>query len=157
MQIASAQVALLRWAMTQGKANERVFEEPLEVLAPLLGPEHIDPHLFQLAAAVHERRATWLLDQRKDPSDALAKGLGMIAEALRRNPRMPRAFATRGDLHLVEARAAKDPKARQEAARHAKESFDAALTGSKFLARETEAARKEVERMLQEGNQQKNP
>ncbi|MDI3287470.1 serine/threonine-protein kinase [Polyangium sp. 15x6] len=149
MNLGLMQLTLLRWAMIQGTVNARMFEEPLESLAPISGPKHVDPQPFQLAAAVHERRAAWLLGQRKDPSEALAKGFGMIDEAFRRNPRMPRAFATRGDLHLVEARAAKDPKIREEAARRAKESFDAALAGNKFLARETEASRREVDRMLE--------
>lgn len=147
-----ARLLLIRWLMSEKKMKESTFAEHLGQLEPILHEKQMDPLPFQIAAAIHERHAAWLLEQHRDPSDAIAKGLGMVLEAFKRNPHFAPALATRGDLHLVEAHAAKKPHARENAARLAGESFDAALVQNKYLARETEAARKEVERLRSTNN-----
>jgi hypothetical protein len=138
----------LRWQSMHKKMKESSINDYLKLLEPLLTEDEIEPELFRLAAATHERHAAWLVDQHKDASDALTKGFGMVSQAFKRNPHMPGAFATRGDLYLVEARVAKDSKSRTIAAKQAKESFDSALHYNQYLAWETEAARKEVEQIL---------
>lgn len=142
-----ARLLLIQWLVGQKKMTEKLFEEHLTQLEPVLREKQMDPRPFQIAAAIDEQRAMWLFEQQRDPSDAVTKGFGLILEALKRNPRFAPALATRGDLYLVEARAAKKPRARETAARLAKESFDAAMLQNKYLARETEMARKEAEQL----------
>jgi hypothetical protein len=143
-----ARLLLIQWMMAQKTATEALFDDHILQLAPILDSKQIDPLPFQIAAAIHEYHAAWLVEQHKDPSNALIQGFGMVEESFKRNPRFAPAFATRGDLFVVEARAAKEPHAREEAARHAKEAFESALSYNKYLARETEAARQEVDRLL---------
>jgi len=148
-QMGYAALTRLRWHVPRRSATARMFDEPLEFLAPVLEERRVDPEPFRVAAAIYERRASWLVDQRKDPADAIMRGLRMVDQSLKRNSRYAPALVARGDLYMVQARVAKT-KARAEAARHAKESFDAALVHNKYLASETEANRKEAELMLQE-------
>jgi len=144
-----ARLLLIQWLMSEKKITEETFADHLLQLEPVLREKQMDPLPFQIAAAIHERHATWLFERGNDPSEAIAKGLGLILEAFKRNPKFAPALATRGDLCLVEARAAKKPPARQNSARLAKESFDAALLQNQYLARATEAARNEADRLRQ--------
>jgi tetratricopeptide (TPR) repeat protein len=147
--IGPAIMTLLQWHIGQKTATSAMFDNYLALFAPSLGEGQRDPLLFDVSAAIHERRAEWLFGQHKAPSDALSKGFALIVESLKRNPHFAPALATRGALFLVEARATTNPNVRESATRRAKESFDEALRLNKFLARETEAAREEVDKMLE--------
>jgi hypothetical protein len=68
----------------------------------------------------------------------------MAEKALAKNPHMATAFAARGQLRLVQARASRVESERVEAARRAKEAFDAALRENALLARKYEEELKEI-------------
>jgi len=142
-------LTLLDWHVTKKSATATLFRDMLDLYVPLTKGNHGEPLVPWTIAAIHAYHAEWLVDNQKDATDALTKGFDFVAKTLEINPHFPPAFATRGDLYVTQARAAKSAKERTESARLAKESFDEALRLNKYLARETETARKEVDRLLQ--------
>ncbi|TKC91873.1 serine/threonine-protein kinase [Polyangium fumosum] len=117
----------------QGKAEEKDFETAAAALRPLVGKVRNDPRPYQTLAAIHVRKAAWLAS-KGNPSDVdVSAGLSMVEKALVIHPNDPKVLATKGELLLLRARAARgqDPKA---AARAASEAFAAALRENPRLA-----------------------
>jgi eukaryotic-like serine/threonine-protein kinase len=105
----------------------------------------VDPRPFQRAAKIHGRHAAWLAARDENFAEALARGAIMANHALRRNPRMAAAFATRAVLYLVRARAAKESAERLAAATRAKEAFAMAFRDNPSIAREYADTAKEAD------------
>jgi serine/threonine-protein kinase len=145
---ARVEIVELRWALSQRKAKDEQFQAAFAPLLPLLDKERVDPRFYQTLAEIHALRAAWLLSERKSPGESISKGLEMAAKALALNPRMATALANRGALLLVQARAAKDPEARIEAARQAEVALSAAVRENPKLEREQAQALAEVKALL---------
>lgn len=137
----------VRSAVARGEADAALFAAALAVRAGEDHPENVDPQSFLHAARVHERRAAWLRGRGEDPAADLTRGHEYVTQALARNPRSAQALATRGELHLIAAKAATNSEARRTAAGLAMESIGAALVRSRWLARELEPSRREAERI----------
>lgn len=75
----------------------------------------------------------WVVARRADPARAA--------------PLLPALRATEGALSLLEARAAKDPAARQAAARRAREALGRAVSLNPLLRREAGEALEQAERL----------
>jgi tetratricopeptide (TPR) repeat protein len=147
---AEVELTAVRWAMRKHEARREQFEAAFAVLRPLLAVDRVDPLPYQMMAATHERRAAWLLEGGKDPSEELAQGFAMAEKALSKNPRMGQAYATRGALYVLSARAAREAGARRDAAGRAKDALSAAFKENPLLEREHGAAREEAQRLLGE-------
>ncbi|HVK70157.1 MAG TPA: hypothetical protein VM694_37145, partial [Polyangium sp.] len=102
-------------------------------LRPLVGKVRNDPRPYQTLAAIHARKAAWLVSQGKTSDADVRAGLSMVEKALVIHPNDPKVLATKGELLLLRARAARgqDPRA---AARAAGEAFAAALRENPRLA-----------------------
>jgi serine/threonine-protein kinase len=152
---ARAELIALRWAIAKGRATAASFEAAFAPLSPVLDEERANPHVYQTLAELHELRAGWLLARGQRAEEDVAKGLVMADKALAIDPRMATALATKGALHLQQARAAgRDAKGAKDgtnAAREAKASLEAALRENPLLARERGAALAEAERALAQG------
>jgi eukaryotic-like serine/threonine-protein kinase len=145
LDLVDVELARIDWAMTQGLAEESQFTDVLEIVSPLLDTVHVDPRPFQRAAKIHGRHAAWLASRDEDFTEALTRGVMMTNHALRRNPRMAAAFATRAALYLVRARTTKVSAERIEAAMRAKEAFAMAFRDNPSLAREYAELAKEAD------------
>lgn len=146
--IGSAVLARLSWHVPRKTATAEMFDEPLELLQPMLQHDRVNPEPFVVAAAIYAYRAAWLADKRMDPSKDLTEGLRLIDGALTRGRRNAAAFAVRGQLHLVQANTSKTDALRQNAALLAKESFDTAIELNRYLAWEIKEWRKQAEASL---------
>jgi len=142
------EIVALRWAMSQKKVTAAIFDEALAPLQAVLNDDIANPSVWVALAEVYALRAAWLAQSKKTPADDLQKGLAMADKALAINPRKSQALAAKGQLYLVKARSASDTSGKTEAANYAKDAFDEALRLNGLLARETEAARKEVDQLL---------
>jgi serine/threonine-protein kinase len=147
---AQAEIIVARWALREGGALPAELDVATKRLSSMLDKERARPHLYQTLAEIHEIRAAWLADRRKSAGEEITRGLEMAEKALARNPHMATAHAVMGGLHLLAARAARDPKASREAARRAKDALDAALRANPLIARDRRPAIEEVERLLEE-------
>jgi serine/threonine-protein kinase len=141
---ARVEILGIRWAMKQRRAKEAMFATALSPLQPLLSEERDNPSLYQTMAEIHALRAAFLLEGGKTPDEDVAEGLSLAEKALSKNPHLAAALAAKGQLYLAQARAARDRAARAEAARHAKEAFDAAFRENPLLLREHGASLKEA-------------
>jgi tetratricopeptide (TPR) repeat protein len=148
---ARAEIIRVRAAVENGKATAAQLQAAFEPLLPLLAKERRDPRLYQALAEIHELQATWLLGAGKEAQEDLDKGLAMIEKALAINPRMAAALATKGALFLAQARAAKEPSARREAARRANEALTAAVQENPLLERATRPAMSDAKKLLGKG------
>lgn len=133
---ARVEVLAAREASHGGAVREEVFDTALRQLHPLVTKGRTAPEPYQLLATLHGYRAAWLVKRGKDASKDLQDGAALAREALARNPRSAATLATMGLLALVEARASRDPQGREDAARRAKQSYDAALRENPRLGRE---------------------
>ncbi|MDI1478898.1 serine/threonine-protein kinase [Polyangium sp. y55x31] len=118
---------------TQGKAEEQDFEAAAAFLRPLVEKVRNDPRPYQTLSNVHARKAAWLEAHGKTAEAEVSAGLGMVEKALAIHPRDPKALATKGELLLVRARAARGED-RRAAARAAGEAFAEALRENPRLA-----------------------
>ncbi|WP_434417465.1 protein kinase domain-containing protein [Nannocystis pusilla] len=145
-------LARLRSDMARGDVDSGRFDQAVAAAAAPDGM--VDPRprswLFAHAAAIRERRAAWLASRGADPSADITEGLSLVERALAKNPRTALAVATRGALHLVEAKLARSAEERRAAARRAQESISEALRLDRWLTREYEPALREAHRMLAE-------
>jgi serine/threonine-protein kinase len=148
-ELVGAEVTGIRWAMMQRKATPAMFEAAFLPLRPLLGQERVDPILYDAMAESHALRAAWLAESGTDPAEDLSEGLAMAEKALSKNPHLASAYATRGLLHLISARRARDPRAAREAAGRAREALLSAFKENPLLEREHGAALREAERLEQ--------
>jgi serine/threonine-protein kinase len=147
--VSSARTEIIgaRWAREAGTLKAAHLDAAMAPLLPLLNKEYAQPHPYQTAAEIHELRAQWLLKAQRPSEEDVAKGLEMAERALAINPRMATALAVKGGLSLLQARSARDPKARSEAAARAKEALSAALRENPLLARDRRAQLEEAERL----------
>jgi hypothetical protein len=128
--------------------NEAEVKAALKPVLPMLEIERAQPHLYQIIAEIYEIHGTWLVSRRNAAAEEITKGLGMADKALAINPRMATALAVKGSLFLLTARTARDPHARRDAARRAKELLAKALQENPLLERDRGIALKQAERLL---------
>ncbi|MFT3775268.1 MAG: protein kinase [Minicystis sp.] len=138
---ARAEILAIRAAMQARKASAASFEAALAALSPVLSQSPVPAAPLQLAAEIHARRAAWLQQSGKDSRADIVAGRARADEALSRNPHLAAAFATKGLLAFVEARAAIEEGARDGAKKQAKEAFEMAFREQPGLARDYEEAR----------------
>ena len=120
-------------------------------LSPVISREQIAAlHATDALEVVKRLRGQWLHERRKSPERDVEEGLAMAGKALEKNPHMAAAFAAKGHLYLVKARAARAGSDRAEAARHAKEAFEAAFRENPLLERERGASLSEASRLCEE-------
>jgi hypothetical protein len=145
---ARLEIVGIRWAMKQHKASAPMFEAARAPLQPVLAQERDDPSPYQTLAEIYGLRAAWLLDQRKTPNEDITQGLAMADKALSKNPRLATALATKGHLHLLQARAARDRSARSQAAQRATDAFASAFRENPLLKRSYDASLAEATQLL---------
>jgi hypothetical protein len=138
-----ADLLAIRDAVKQGDARPEDFESGLAHLRTTMAKGTTWPHLYQLAAETHARRAAWLV-KREDVQVDLDAARQLAGEALSRNPHLATARATLGLVELVEVRRARDDLAREAATRRAREAFDAALHDNPRLALDLEDVLKDL-------------
>jgi tetratricopeptide (TPR) repeat protein len=141
---ARADILALRWAVDHEGASDAMFEAALAPLRPLLAEGRDDPSLYDAAAEIFSLRARFHLAGGATPDDDLTQGLAMAEKALSKNPHLGTALATKGQLLLLRASAARDPEARAQAARSAGEAFTSAFRENPLLERSHGAAAKEA-------------
>ncbi|MDI1481867.1 serine/threonine-protein kinase [Polyangium sp. y55x31] len=145
---ARIQILAIRAEMRRGSATASSFETALAIMAPVLEEAKAQPTPYQVMSEVLGLRAQWSARAGRSFQADLAEGLRMAEKALAKNPHMATALAATGQLHLVQARASQVETERVEAARRAKEAFDAALRENALLARKYEEELKEIAALL---------
>lgn len=123
---AGIELAATREAILRGEPPGDGPARALGFLAPVLSKGGDNPAFAALAADASALEAQALARAGKDPEHAVTPGLKRAEEALRINPHLAAALATKGALLAVRARSAKDPRARAEALDEAKAALDAA-------------------------------
>lgn len=144
---AYVEVLAIRWAIKQKKAKPAMFEAALDLLRPIVVEPRQNPSIYEVLAEIHALRAAWLLEGGHSPAEDIAQGLARAGEALSRSPRRAGAMVVKGNLHLLEARAARDRTARAEAARRAAEALESAFKNNPLLEREHRADLEEANRL----------
>jgi serine/threonine protein kinase len=91
---------------------------------------------LRLQAELRQRRAEWRLGHGESPAGDLRDGLSLVARARADAPDSASLLAVEGALHLLEARAARAPAARKEAAGLARDALEKALGIDGNLERE---------------------
>jgi tetratricopeptide (TPR) repeat protein/predicted Ser/Thr protein kinase len=112
-----------------------------------LNPDRAD--VLELTARLYQMNAERPGRAKRDVDAAVALGLAAAEEALSKSPRMARALATRGALHLAAAHAERRAGEKQEAARRAKASLEEALRENKNLDRALRPLLDETARLSQ--------
>jgi hypothetical protein len=144
---AKVEILAIRWAMKRRRGTPESFEAAIALLRPVLSEELQNPGVYQGLAEIHSLCADWLAERGNSPAADIANGLAMAEKALSINPRMAAALATKGSLHLTQARTARDPSARAGAARLAEEVFADAFRNNPLLEREHGAKRAEAAKL----------
>jgi len=119
------------------------FDAALAILRPLMSTERNDPRGYQTIADIHAQKAAWLDKHDKSPDADIAEGLRMIAKVLAIHPHNANAYATRGALLVLRARAGREED-RKEAAREARAAFAAAFRENPRLEKDYAVAVKEL-------------
>ena len=145
----AVELLAIRWAQSQkGRAGVPNFISAFAPLSPLVEKERSNPAIYQALAELHEMGASFLLERRQPADQDLQQGLRFVDKALALNPHFARALATKSALHLLQARAAKDPATRHAEALRAKISLEAAIDENPLLSAEQSAALAEAKQLL---------
>jgi serine/threonine-protein kinase len=147
---ANVEVLGLRAALRGGEIRKAQIEAARGPLLPMLDTDRAHPQLYLTLAEIHEIRASWLLAVGKANEEDVSKGLDMASKALAIHPKMAAALAVQGGLFLLRARAARDPDAKREMARAAKDAFMAALRENPLLSRDRSDTLPHIEQLVGE-------
>lgn len=140
------EIVALMAASKKGTISSADLERASEHVAPVLRRPDADAIDYALYAELLLLRAEFG-DQVTNKVDAdLSAALSWVEKALSNNPRMIRAFVTKGKIMLLQARAARDANVRITAAKQARAAFEAAFKENPRLEKEyTDLMKKIVE------------
>ncbi|MDC3952808.1 protein kinase domain-containing protein [Polyangium jinanense] len=145
---ARIQILTIRAEVRRGSATASSFDTAFMIMTPVLEEAKEQSTPYQIMSEVYGLRAQWSARSGQSFQADLAEGLRMAEKALAKNPHMATAYAAMGQLRLVQARTSRVERERVEAARRAKEAFDAALRENALFARKYEDERKEIGALL---------
>ncbi|MDI3290530.1 serine/threonine-protein kinase [Polyangium sp. 15x6] len=139
----------LRAALQFGRAKSSSFDDAFGLMEPVLRTSQDHAAVYEIMAELHALRAAFLAEAGRDVEVDVAAGLQMAEKVLVKNPHLGTAHASMGQLYLVRARAATVRNRRVEAARRAKDAFEAAVRENALLERKHEDEMREADALLQ--------
>lgn len=126
----------LRWSMQQRRVDATRFAAAFALLRPPVEKRWEAPRLYVRLAELHVLHARWLVDQQRSAAEDIDRGLDVVKQALALHPHLATAFAAKGHLLLLKARASGEAQERAAAAEAAREAFETAFKENPLLERE---------------------